>query len=214
MKTSNIEAVSEIQRYFRVKIFGLIIFALAYFFTSSQNIPNALNKAVADTAIILMGLSMILSSICYFFNFLSFSMVYRKHLGLIGFAFSLVHLWLSLGAFWKLFEAQTWQQGTFWPALSGLLAIVIFGVMSLISNQFSATLFGGRVWKMMLRTGYIAMIFVLAHVILLKMARWQTWYDGGMKTLPSMSLIVAGVIILFLFIRLLLSISLRTRNSK
>lgn len=212
MQTFSVQPVSHFQRYLRTAIFGLIIFALTYLFTHSQNIPNALNKSVADTSIILMGLSMILSSIYYFFNFLSFTLIYRRQLGLIGFAFALVHLWLSLALFWKLFQVETWQQGTYWSALTGILAIIIFGIMSLISNQFSARLLGGKTWKMVFRTGYIAMLFILAHVILLKFVRWQTWYSQGMKTLPSMSLIVTVIIVIFLIIRVLLSVSLKKKN--
>jgi DMSO/TMAO reductase YedYZ heme-binding membrane subunit len=167
-------------------------------------IPGELNKSVADAAIILMGFSMWLSSLCYFWDALDWAIIYRKYLGLIGFAFAIAHLVLSWQPFMALFTASTWEQDRAWPAFAGTVALVIFAIMALISNSFAAKRLGGKVWRYILRTGYIAVLFVLAHVVLLRWARWVTWFQEGMPTPPSPSLIVSVFMVVVVVMRVML----------
>jgi DMSO/TMAO reductase YedYZ heme-binding membrane subunit len=174
-------------RYWKVLILGLGLFGLTYWYLSFQKVPSPLNKAVADTSVFLMGFSMVLS-------------------------FGLVHIGLSFAALERLFLAVTWQQNAAWPALTGLIAAVIFSLMTLVSNRLMASRLGGKTWKVILHTGYIAMGLVLAHVVLLKSVRWLTWYHQGMATAPATSLIVAGFIVVVLVMRMVLWGSLKKRS--
>ena len=81
---------SELKLYIRTSFFGLVVFAIIYGYISWLQIPGVLNKSVADTAVVLIGLSMILSGVSYFWKSFASKIVYRKHLGLIGFAFAVV----------------------------------------------------------------------------------------------------------------------------
>jgi len=207
-------APSETALYFRVGIFSLLLFGSCYAYTSFLKIPGTLNKSVADTAIILVGLSMLLSSLCYFWNFFDSVIRYRKHLGLVGFAYAIAHLVLSLSAFQALLKVETWEKGLMWPALTGVIAMVIFAIMAIISNSMMAQLLGGKVWRAILRTGYIAIIFVCVHVVLLKFPRWLTWYTSGMQTLPSLSLIVTLFMLIVLIMRVILWWSLKQPNAR
>jgi hypothetical protein len=63
----------------------------------------------------------------------------------------------------------------------------------------------------MLRWGYAAVILVFAHVVLLKSARWITWYNGGMVTPPSLSLMVSGFMLLVLVMRVVLLLTLKRK---
>lgn len=213
-----IKPLSEKQLYFRTLIFGLLLFGACYAYTSWNKIPNQLNKSVADVAILLIGLSMLLSSLCYFWNFVDTKIVYRKHLGLIGFAFGLTHVALSYSALLNLFKIETWQKGVMWPIFTGAVATIIFTVMALISNQYAARELGGRAWRGILRTGYIAVILVWAHVVLLKSARWITWWHDGMKTPPAMSIVVTVFMTIVIVMRIALWFSLKKQapalNSK
>ena len=204
-------AIIDAGHYLKVLVLGLLIFGATYYYTQSQQIPNVLNKSVADTSIILIGLSMLLSSLCYFWNFLDSQSIYRKHLGLIGFAFGLVHIGLSQSALFGLFKPETWERGAHWPAFTGMLATVIFTVMTLISNTYSMKKLG-RAWRPILRWGYAAVILVFAHVVLLKSARWITWYNNGMVTPPSMSLLVSGFMLLVLVMRIVLLLALQRKT--
>lgn len=206
---SKIKPVSELRRYVLVLLFSVIVFALCYGYLAYLKIPGLLNKSIADTSVILIGSSMLLSSICYFWDFLDSKIVYRKHLGLVGFAFALVHLGLSFSAFQRLLQLETWQQGAYGPALAGTLALLIFTVMAIISNMYAATKLGGKTWRVILRTGYLALALVFVHVVLLKSARWLTWYQEGIKTLPSVSLIVSVFIVIVIIMRVVLWLSQR-----
>ncbi len=201
-------------KYVQVTGLGLLLFGGIYWYTTAMQIPNPLNKAIADTSVYLMGFSMILSGICYFWDFLDTKIIYRKYLGLIGFAFALVHIGLSFSALLRLFQIETWQKGLFWPALVGLVATMIFTVMAAISNQFSASHLGGKMWKNILHTGYIAMILILAHVVFLKLKYWMPWFNDGMKTLPSSSLLVSGFILIVVLMRVAVALSVRTHAKK
>lgn len=190
--------------YAWTSLFGLGIFAVCYGYIKWLGIPGELNKSVADAAIILMGFSMWLSSLCYFWDALDWAIIYRKYLGLIGFAFAIAHLVLSWQPFMALFTASTWEQDRAWPAFAGTVALVIFAIMALISNSFAAKRLGGKVWRYILRTGYIAVLFVLAHVVLLRWARWVTWFQEGMPTPPSPSLIVSVFMVVVVVMRAML----------
>ena len=211
---SSISFLGELPLYLKTGIFGLLVFALSYSYMRWLNIPGELNKSMADTAIILMGFSMLLSSVCYFWNFLDWVIIYRKYLGLIGFAFALVHVGLSWTPFMSLLNADTWQQGKMWPVLMGAMALGIFSMMALVSNSFIARKLGFVTWKRILRTGYGAIMLVWLHVVLLKSARWITWYQGGMKTPPSLSLLVTIFMTVVVIMRICLWWSLRKAASR
>lgn len=204
---------SEKALYLRVLIFSLALFGFCYGYTSWLGIPGVTNKAVADTSVILVGLSMILSGVCYFWNYFDSLIRYRKHLGLVGFAFVLTHIALSFPAFQALFKVSTWQSGAMWPAFTGLLAALIFSIMAVISNSAMAQILGGKTWRYILRSGYIALILVWTHVVLLKGARWITWYQGGMQTAPSLSLLVTIFMVVVVLMRLALWYSLSRKKA-
>jgi hypothetical protein len=204
---------SELALYLRTFIFSLLVFGAMYAYTSWLKIPNVLNKAVADTAIFVMGLSMLMSSICYFFNFLDRQIIYRKHLGLIGFGYGLAHVLLSFSALQALFKPETWEKNVAMPALTGLIAFGIFAIMASISNRRMAMFLGGKLWRFILRTGYIATIFVGAHVVLLKYGRWITWYQNGMETPPSTSLLITVWIAFVVIMRIVLWLALQRKKT-
>lgn len=138
--------------------------------------------------------------------------VYRKHLGLAGFAFALTHLLLSWGPFMSLFKASTWASSGLYPVLAGATAMMIFSLMALISNQYSALALGGKMWRGMLRLGYPALLLVAVHITLLKYSRWMTWAEEGFTSLPSMSLLMTLFIMIILGMRIALEVSLRRQR--
>ena len=196
--------LSESNRYGRATIFGLVIWGALYGYITWLGIPGVLNKATADASIILIGLSMLLTSLCYFWDFWDSYIIYRKHLGLVGFAFGLTHVGLSMGALEKLFLAETWHSGQYWAPLTGAVALVIFTIMALISNRYATTVLGGATWRKLLRTGYIAVALIWLHVFFLKSARILTWYQDGMQTPPAASVLV----LIFMLIVMLSRIAL------
>lgn len=206
--------MSEKMLYVKTGIFSLILFALAYGYLSWLGIPNQLNKASADVATLLIAFSMILSSLCYFWNTFDSLIIYRKYLGMVGFAFAVVHTVISHDAIKALLVPEKWLNGAVWPVLNATIAMAIFAIMALISNQFMAKRLGGKWWRYLLRAGYLALIAVWFHVVLLKSGRWLTWYQGGMQTPPSLSLMVTGFVLFTLLMRVLLWLSTARKRRK
>lgn len=199
---------TDLDRYVKISILSTVVFGLSYWYLISMGIGSALNKAVADTSVIFISLSMLLTSLCFFWDFVDTKIVYRKHLGLIGFAYAIVHTALSWEATKKLLDIVAWQNGKVLPVLTASLALFIFTIMALISNNYAARELGGIWWRRILRTGYIGLLLVLAHVALLKMSRWVEWYNTGMARPPALSLIVSALIVVTILGRVLLEIRL------
>lgn len=204
---------SDRQLYFHTFIFSLFAFGATYFYLYKLKMPNTLNKAVADTSIVLIGLSMLLTSLCYFWDFVDTKIIYRKYLGVLGFWYGVLHVILSFTALQGVLKPEAWQKGIPWPLFSGVLALGIFTIMALISNRYAAYTLGGVLWRQILRFGYVAVALIWVHVFLLKSARIITWYTGGMKTPPSVSFIVLLFMATVIIMRILLWISLLKKKS-
>ncbi len=210
-----IKVQSEKRLWLNAFIFGLVIFGLAAFYLGKQRGDwslNMYNRASADTAVILIGLSFILSGVCYFWDFADTKIVYRKQLGLLGAAFGLIHVLLTVVIIPKGFSLSYWLTKGGAPFWTGLGAVAIFAVMAAVSNRYSAFHLGGLWWRRVLRFGYVAVALVLTHVFLLKSVYWLRWLNGGAKTLPSLSLIVSAFIVSVLLMRIALEFSLRSKR--
>lgn len=202
----------EVMFYIKAALVGLVVFCVCYGYLKWLGIPGELNKAAADTGIILMGFSMLQSSLSYYFNFMDHAMIYRKYFGLTGFAFAVTHIIQSWSAFTSLFSLESWTAGIPWPFFTGLSALLIFTSMAVISNTALSTMMGTANWRRALRVGYLGVVFVLSHVVLLKSSRWITWFEGGMKTPPSLSLLVSVFMVIVVVMRLMLWWSLKHRK--
>lgn len=206
---------TELELYVRVLVFGLFIFAVFYLYIFWQGLPGALNKAVADAGIVLIGLSMLLSGLCYFWDFVDTKIIYRKYLGLIGYAFALVHIGLSFPTFDRFLSPEGWEDGVPRAPLAGFIATAIFTIMAMISNKFSIESLGGKSWRLILRTGYIGVVFVWLHVYFLRVSRWAEWFVSREIRPPSLSLIMTIFMTLVVLMRIALWFSLlRKRKVK
>lgn len=203
---------SEWMMYIQTIILGGIIAFASHSYISWLKIPNPLNKSIADTSIYLIGLSMALASVCYFWNVFDRFITYRKQLGIVGLGFGLVHIYLSSSALQKLFSPTVWQQGIPWGPFTGALATLIFLVMAFVSPGIVAQKIGGKAWRTILRMGHIAVALIWLHVYFLKFGYIAKWYAGGMKTLPSSSLLVLIFMSLVIVLRLALWIALAKKK--
>ncbi len=210
MSYKNSAAMTDIKRYFQTALFTAVLFGLSYWYLGVLKLPNLLNKAVADTSIVLIGLSMVMSSVSYFWNFADPLVSYRKHLGVIGFWLGLGHLFLSWGAFQRLINPETWAKGVPWATFTAMIALVIFALMTLISNM-TMTKMLGRWWKPLLRFGYVAIALIWLHVYFLKASSIMKWYAEGMKALPPSSVIMLGFMTVVMIMRGMLWLSLKRK---
>lgn len=214
---NTIHIPSETRLWIESYIFGLILLAGAFFYiplTRGGYDIDTMNKALGDVGIFLIGLSFALSGICYFWDFADSKFVYRKHLGLTGFVFGAMHGLISLFLIPERFSFPSYYLAkvNILPFVFGLTAIVIFTGMALISNKYAVHELGGKLWRHLLRVGYIAMVLILLHFGLMKFQFWVSWINGGFKTIPSLSLLAAITVIIVLLLRVALEISVRRKK--
>jgi DMSO/TMAO reductase YedYZ heme-binding membrane subunit len=196
---------------------SVLVFIFAYWYLSLTEPESSIvttNKALADTAMILIGLSFALSGLCYFWNFVDTKIIYRKYLGLSGFAFGLAHGVMSAIFYfvWKprgyennpiFIVGHQWDFGAFlvpnqYAFFSAVIAISIFTMMAVISNQYAVHELGGIWWRRLLRVGYLAYIFATIHFAIKNIPEWRLMMKTPEFELPPLNfwvfLLVCGVI--------------------
>lgn len=210
-------AILPVRLSFHVAWVSLMVFVISYWYlslTEPGSVIVTTNKALADSAMILIGLSFALSGLCYFWDFIDTKIIYRKYLGLAGFAFGLAHGIMSAIFYflWKPHGYETdpiftlghqWDFGSFlvpnqYAFASAAVAILIFAMMAAISNQYAVHELGGVWWRRLLRVGYVAYIFATIHFSIKNIPEWRAMYRSPEFELPPLNffifLLVCGVI--------------------
>ncbi len=174
---------------------GLLILNFFYLYIQTRRFNIYLyNKAFATTSVILVGLSFALSGICYFWNFADKKIIYRKYLGIVGFFYGLLHGGVSFFLLPGPSPLSYYlSREHILPFLSGFLALLIFLMMTLISNRYSIQHLGGRLWKNLMHLGYIAYFFVIIHIILLNLGGWKNILSGLYLITLIFALLVIGL---------------------
>ncbi len=187
----------------------LTVFAAVYYYfyrgTFSVSIAN---RTIGDVAVILIGLSFILSSICYFFNFADHYISYRKQLGVVGFAYAVIHALVIIFYLEPIFTnfAEYLEQPAFLSYSLALAALIMYAGMIVISTQTMIHKIGGKLWRELLRAGYIAFVLSIIHYVLLSYPFWIRWFTERRTFLPPFGLLTASFGILVILMRIALMI--------
>ncbi len=185
-------------------VITFVIAALALFLQKGTFSLRLVNQSTAWTAVFLIGLSFAMSGICYFWNFADRKIVYRKHIGIVGFFYGLAHFVLTLYLLSKranLLDYFTSPEH-FWPFFFAATALLYFGFMYGISNQYAAHELGGKHWRMALRFGYVAFIFAMLHFGILG------WNAGTLFTF-SLNTVFFVFSLLVILMRIILQIHIQ-----
>lgn len=142
--------------------------------TTGQGI-RIFNHTLADASIVLIGMSLALSGICYFWNFADTYIGYRKYLGLAGFYMAAAHTVIALT---RRPLSAFLTPDRILPFLAAALSIVLFAIMAAVSNTPAIKRLGYPHWKKILAFGYIAYVAGLLHFGMLNYARWFSWLAG------------------------------------
>lgn len=134
-----------------------------------------LSKAVAGTGGFLIGFSFILSSMCYYFDFLDKKIGYRKFLGVTGYYFALTYAILLLFVnpnryFYGFFENLATPD-----FILGLTALAILTIMAAVSNNKAMLAIGPKRWRTILRFGYIAYGLLVLRAFFVDGEQWIAW---------------------------------------
>ncbi len=182
-----------------------VVWTYSYLYRGTFNVGMA-NRGLGDVAIILIGLSFILSSICYFWNFADRYIIYRKQLGVVGFVYAIIHtLVIVLYLDPIITDFATYLEQTNFISYSlALSALFIYGGMVIISTNAMIHKIGGKLWRELLRVGYIAFVFSIVHYVLLSYPFWIRWFTERGTFLPPFGLLVSLFSILVILMRIIL----------
>ena len=167
------------------------------------------NLALANTGFWLIGASFALSAICYFWDFLDTKIIYRKYLGLVGFFAIIGHAIFSLTLFTLESYFETGARTT--AFIAAALSFLILAGMAAISNKYATKELGGKRWRQLLRTGYIAYVLAMIHFVMRQREPWTEWFENqeGLMPLGIITLIIGAAVIL---LRLILTLSLFSKK--
>lgn len=186
-------------------VYSIIIFIVVlgyYVVTQASFSERILNWVVGDVALLLIGISLILSSLCYFWNFADKYIIYRKHFGLVGSGYMMMHIIFSLlFSSYFPFPGYYLEDKRIASFIAALIASIIFISMAMISNRFSIHEIGAIRWRKFMRVGYVAFALVLFHFGTKGMQYWFSWLTGQSESIfPPFSLIVFlfGSVVIFL----------------
>lgn len=169
------------------------------------------NKALALSAIVLIALSYIVSSLAKFWpNTFGDTFLARKFFGLTGFGLAALHSALSLvnlivsgrAKYPAYFDAAGAVTEKGWFAIGfGAVSFLLFSAVASTSLPFIGKNLSKERWHTIQRLGYLGLIFALLHVGVMGLAGWQapeTWPGG----LLPISLIAALTIVVALVLRI------------
>jgi DMSO/TMAO reductase YedYZ heme-binding membrane subunit len=192
---------------------SVFVFGSAYLFARRGNFDLYIaNKVFATTALVLIGLSFALSGLCYFWDFVDTKIIYRKILGLTGFYYSLVHIFVTLFLLPNKFPLPSWILGHVTTVFFATLGLIIFTAMAIASKDDVMHELGSKKWRMTMRAGYIAYIFIIIHFTMLKYKGWINWFNTKEPFLPPLSLLEIFFAVAVIGIRIALEISLRKKK--
>lgn len=204
--------ISPFRLWVNTILFSWVIFGLClgylYLRGSGKVTTFNVNQAAANTSVFLIGFSFLLSSLCYFFDFLDTKIIYRKHLGIIGFAYGLAHVFFVVIVLQNMFPLNEWLTERLLTFSLGLVAVILFTFMTIISNQYVITHIGGKTWRTSLRwSGYIALVFVWFHAVIVTWPRWSGWLVKPQGWAP-LGLIAAAFSVVVILARVILGVVL------
>lgn len=197
-------------------VWALVVFVLVLiyqFIYFSGFAPIGISSAFAGSAAFCIGFSFALAPISYYFDFLDKMLVSRRGFGVVGYFFALAY---SISLLFVNEDRYLYGFLENLPSLDfvlGLLAMTIFTIMALISNNWSIRKLGSVRWKIILRFGYLAYALLIIRAIVLEKDSWALWFQSP-NGLPPIRILVSLFATLVIVCRILLVFSLHFKKEK
>ncbi len=162
--------------------FSLYLFARRGYFNF-----YIVNKVFGSSAVILAGATLFIGPLSRRFSFFTKGIRIRRHLGLLAFAFGLLHVVITIfflnTKFPLSFYINAWL-----PVGFGSLVIFVWAYMSYISRNTKIKEMGTDVWKKRLSiAGQLAFLFIFLHLFIMKYEGWIKWFHGQVKQTPELA---------------------------
>ncbi len=164
-----------------------------------------LNKATSLAAVVFIGCSYLLGRVLKFHNHdPALRLVVVKFCGLMGFALAGMHAFFSFcllnpGYFAKYHTAdgRLNLEGELGMAV-GVVALWALVSPAITTLPMMPKALGGRRWKRTQRVGYIALILVVVHLVVLGWKGWMTpWKWSWMPPISLLAVVAAAVPLCF-----------------
>lgn len=184
-----------IQRYGAHFVSAAIVAWLAWYYFIYRGFPvnvSFANAVVAFASMIILTLSFALGPISRLPR-LKRTRIYRKHFGLTGFALAALHTLLAAWAVFDVTDPIAFSDAT--SLAFAAVAFMLFALLAMTSTKSWVRALGYENWKVLQRTGYIALVFVLIHVLLLGQGVYWTRTVGQ---------IAITLVLIVLFVRALI----------
>lgn len=160
------------------------------------------SQTLIGTSGILFCLSLGLSSLNFYFpTTFGKRVIYRRYLGLMGYFVALIDLSLLLTLEHEYYVFGL-AENLFTPDLIlGGTAMAIFTLMALISNQEATNILGPKLWRNLLRLGYLALLLLVMRAFVIEGLGWNRWLFDPIG-LPPVRLLISFMALMVLFARL------------
>jgi DMSO/TMAO reductase YedYZ heme-binding membrane subunit len=191
----------------------LALFNVYEFFYEKGFSLLALCRATAAAAALMIGISFAFSSLGYYLRFFATRLSYRKYFGLVGYYLALLYSFMLLfvdpARYFFGFSSHVFSA----DFILGLLAMAIFSLMALVSNNWWMRKLGPGHWRLILRMGYLAYGMLIIRAVILEGGIWLKWFlhfDG----LPPARLIVSVFAIAVILLRLMMALSIHFKKGR
>lgn len=176
----------EIKSYSIIIILGVLLFGVFLWWNTTLGVTQsrAINKSTANVAFILIGLSYLVRPLSMKWNYFLSFLHYRKYLGITGLGFALFH-----GAYTFLNVPAQFLYPEFDGLFFGVLALLIFSILGLVSNSYSIKRLGEIRWRYIQNWGYYGFLFAYTHLFIKSWDETQAWLPQW-YSLPPQSLLV------------------------
>ncbi|MCX7996626.1 MAG: ferric reductase-like transmembrane domain-containing protein [Patescibacteria group bacterium] len=192
--------------WFQAIVFAVYIYILTALYIGGIRgllLPQFVEIALGYTSLVLLLCAMGMSSICYFWDFADRYMGYRKHFGVLAWLYASMHFGLMLvHAEYRVgLETYVSDPRTAGPLYASLTTLLILTFMTVISHRLAIRNLGEEMWRVLLRLGYLALMFAMARIAMTDGVSWWAWLTGDSEALlPPLGLLLftGGLVVLTL----------------
>lgn len=182
-----------------IAILVLFFFTLYLFLRRGYVNLYILNKALASSAVIVAGITLIIGPLSKYLTFFAKLMTIRRHLGLWAFGLAIIHIIASLIQ-QDRFPLLSWYIREWLPILAGVVAISTWAYMTYISRNKKIKEMGVDIWKRRLRlASWIAFLAIFLHLTIMKYPGWVRWFNEPTPYPPASLFVFAFMLIVIVY---------------
>ena len=201
--------------WLQTTLFGAVLYWIAFFYISLYEkgfFLSAMSEAFALSGGILIGFSFALSGLGYFLNVFDTKLKYRKMLGVVGYLFALIYSSTLVLLDSERYGSYLLEHILDIDILLGLIAMIIFTVMFLISFPWAIRTLG-RHWRPVLRLGYIAFVLLIIRALFIEGMIWRAWISMPIA-LPPPRFLLSIFALSVIYLRFALEIGIRQKKKR